>query len=286
MAEQDPNAPALFDVGTLAPTFMNLEIPEYAYMFGFIQADGHLNERTRNRGSLTVELNARDIHILHDFQRLTPYNSSITERTRSTNFSASHHSAVWSLSTLEARTILNRLGLPYGKKSKKITPPRVDFSRRDYVRGVIDADGSVGFTGQGLPFVSLTTASTAIGAYLCHYAKKVTGAERQIKRNARDGIYNVLYTKEAALQPAAHLYYPGCLALERKKVKAAAIQAWVRPADMKIAPPRRRWSPADDRELLRLGDPAAAAIALDRTEQSCFMRLWRLRTGRTPMPSR
>ncbi|MFE5588698.1 hypothetical protein [Streptomyces sp. NPDC056549] len=286
MAEQDPNAPALFDVSALAPTFMDLKIPEYAYMFGFIQADGHLNEQTRHRGRLTVELNARDIHILHEFQRLTPYNSSITERTRSTNFSTSHHSAVWSLSALEARTILNRLGLPYGKKSKKITPPRVAFSRRDYVRGVIDADGSVGFTGQGLPFVSLTTASTAIGAYLCHYAKKVTGAERQIKRNTRDGVYNVLYTKEAAVQLAAHLYYPGCLALERKKANAATIQAWVRPADMKVAPPRRRWSAADDRELLRLGDPAAAAVALDRTEQSCFMRLWRLRTGQTPMPSR
>ncbi|MGW8764629.1 LAGLIDADG family homing endonuclease [Streptomyces sp. NPDC055815] len=108
----------------------------------------------------------------------------------------------------------------------------MSFSRRDYLRGVIDADGSVGFTGQGFPFVSLTTASTAIGAYLCHYAKRITGASRQIRRNSRDGIYNVLYTKEAAVQLAAHLYYPGCLALQRKKSAAASLIEWVRPAEM------------------------------------------------------
>ncbi|MFF0476662.1 LAGLIDADG family homing endonuclease [Streptomyces sp. NPDC004284] len=287
MAEQDPSAPALFDISALtpaAPSFMDLKSPEYAYMFGFLQADGHLSEQTRNRGRLTVELNVRDIGILREFQRLTPYNSSIRERTRATNFSTSHHSATWSLSALEARTILNQLGLPYGKKSKKITPPRVPFSRRDYLRGVIDADGSVGYTGQGLPFVSLTTASTAIGAYLCHYTKKVTGAERRIKRNARDGIYNVLYTKEAAVQLAAHLYYPGCLALERKKSAAASLADWVRPAGMKIRPPRKPWTAEEDRTLLAAPTPAQAAAELGRSQSSCQVRRWRLINGIGPNP--
>ncbi|MBW5481918.1 hypothetical protein GPJ59_08500 [Streptomyces bambusae] len=249
-------------------------------MFGFLQADGHLEQGAGQKGRLTVEISARDIHILREFQELTPYHSSITERVRRTNFSASHHAAIWSLCALEARTTLNELGLPYGRKSTTITPPRCEFSRRDYIRGVIDADGSVGYTGQGFPFVSLTTASTAVGAYLCHYAKKVTGAERHIKRNARDSIYNIVYTKEAAQALAEHLYYPDCLGLQRKKDAAAGLATWVRPAGMRIAPPRRRWTPADDAELLRLGDPAAAACALDRTEQSCSMRLWRLRTGK------
>lgn len=287
MAEEDSSAPALFDIGALTPTtrpFMDLADPRYAYMFGFLQADGHLSEQTRNRGRLTVEINARDIEILREFQRLTPYNSSITERTRATNFSEEHHSVIWSLSALEARSVLNRLGLPYGKKSRKIQPPRVEFSRRDYLRGVIDADGSVGHTGQGLPFIALATASTAVGAYLCHYAKKVTGAERQIARNARDGIYNILYTKEAAVQLAEHLYHPGCLALERKRNAAASLSSWTRPEEMRVRPPGRRWKVREDRILLSLGDAKAAAEALGRTEQSCSLRLWRLNTGRVPMP--
>ncbi|MFD9609108.1 hypothetical protein ACFWWS_07045 [Streptomyces sp. NPDC059083] len=286
MAEQDPNAPALFDVDTLAPPFMNLEIPEYAYMFGFIQADGHLARGTGQKGKLSTEINARDIHILYEFQRLTPYYSSVTERVRTTNFAERHRSATWTLCALEARTIINKLGIPYGKKSRIIRPPRSEFSRPDYLRGIIDADGSLGWTAEGVPFLSLTSASTALAAYLCHYAKKITGAERIARRNTRDQVYVINYFKEQAQQLAEHLYYPGCLALEHKKANAVAIQSWIRPADMKIAPPRRRWSSAEDRELLRLGDPAAAAFALDRTEQSCCMRLWRLRTGQTPMPGK
>ncbi|MFD9332802.1 LAGLIDADG family homing endonuclease [Streptomyces sp. NPDC060028] len=272
VADQDPSAPM---------RFMDLQDPRYAYMFGFLQADGHLARGRGQKGRLTAEINARDIHILREFQQLTPYYSSITERVRQTNFAANHHSATWTVCSLEARTTVNELGIPYGKKSLSIKPPRTGFSHVDYLRGLIDADGSLGWTAQGFPFLSLTSASTAIAAYLCHYGKKITGIDRTISRNQRDGVYNVCYYKETAQQLAAHLYYDGCLALAHKKANAGAIQSWVRPADMRVAPPRRRWTANDDRELLRLNDPAAAGVALNRTAQSCSMRLWRLRTGKT-----
>ncbi|MDX2395551.1 hypothetical protein [Streptomyces sp. NPDC017949] len=270
MADQDPSA----------SRFMDLRIPEYAYMFGFLQADGHLARGQGQKGKLIAEINARDIHILREFQQLTPYYSSITERTRSTNVSELHHSATWTLCSLEARTIINELGIPYGKKSLSVKPPRTDFARPDYLRGIIDADGSLGWTAQGFPFLSLTSASTALAAFLCHYGKKITGTGRTISRNARDGVYNVCYYKETAQQLAAHLYYDGCLALAHKRANADAIQAWVRPAGMRVAPPRRPWTAQDDAVLVRLGDAAAAATALDRTEKSCVMRLWRIRSGR------
>ncbi|MCF3125541.1 hypothetical protein IPZ68_38485 [Streptomyces arenae] len=275
MAEHEPSA----------HPFMDLEVPEYAYMFGFLQADGHLQQGAGQKGKLSVEIDVRDIGILREFQRLTPYNSSITERTRSTNFAETHHSATWTLCALEARSKLNELGLPYGRKSKAVAPPRVEFSRRDYLRGVVDADGSVGHTSQGFPFVSLATLSTAVGVYFARYARQLTGAARLIKRNARDGIYNILYTKENAQALAADLYYPGCLALARKLTAADSLATWVRPADMKVAPERRRWKDWEDRVLLERNDPASAAAELGRSENSCSLRLWRLKTGRAPMPA-
>ncbi|MFE7373007.1 hypothetical protein [Streptomyces anulatus] len=290
MAEHDTNAPPLFEIGDLlpapadGPVFMDLEHPDYAYMFGFLQADGHLAQGTGRKGRLTVEISVRDIAVLREFQRLTPYNSSITERVRATNFSQEHHSAIWTLCDQEARARINGLGLPYGRKSKKITPPRGEFSRRDYLRGVIDADGSVGHTGQGLPFVSLTTASAAVGAYLCRYAKAVTGAARQIGRNARDGVFNVVYTKEAAVQLAGHLYYPGCLSLARKRTAAASLASWERPADMRVRPPGRRWKAWEDHVLLAHDDAGAAATELGRSVASCSVRLWRLKTGEVRRP--
>ncbi|MEU1365837.1 hypothetical protein ABZ454_06850 [Streptomyces sp. NPDC005803] len=288
MAEHDLNAPALFEVSDLVPRstgFIDLTDPEYSYMFGFVQADGHLSAGSGQKGRLTVEINVRDVAILREFQRLTPYHSSITERIRATNFADRHHSAIWSLCSLEARSLINELGIPYGRKSRRITPPRVDFSARDYLRGVIDADGSVGITGQGFPFVSLTTASTAVGAYLCFYTKQVTGAQRYIKRNARDGIYNVMYTMEAAVRLAEHLYYPGCLALRRKQEAAGTVFAWQRPPGVKPRGKNRRWKPWEDEVLVRLDSAVAAAPELDRSEASCSMRLWRLKSGQIPTPA-
>ncbi|NGO48480.1 hypothetical protein G6048_42535 [Streptomyces sp. YC419] len=264
---------------------MDLEDPNYAYMFGFLQADGHLAKGAGQKGRLTVEINARDIAILREFQRLTPYNSSISERTRSTNFAGTHHSATWTLCSLEARTRLNELGLPYGRKSKKITPPRVEFSRRDYLRGVIDADGSVGYTSQGLPFISLTTASTAIVAYLCFYTRKMTGSERSPRRNQRDGIYNIMYITEAAQALTAHLYYPGCLSLKRKQAAADSVANWVRPTGSKPRPPRIKWTCEMDRILLAAPTIAHAAAELNYSQSACQVRRWKLLHGLVPLPN-
>jgi hypothetical protein len=54
---------------------------------------------------------------------------------------------------------------------------------------------------------------------------------------------------------------------------------------MRVAPERRRWTAHEDRVLLRLNNDAAAAEELGRTEKSCYIRLWRMRTGQVPMPT-
>ncbi|MER5767752.1 LAGLIDADG family homing endonuclease [Streptomyces sp. NPDC001985] len=260
-------------------TFMDLQDPRYAYMFGFLQADGHLATGTGKKGRLAVELSHRDLAILEAFQRLTPYRTTIRERTRTTNFAASHRSAIWTLCSLEARTLLESLGLPPGRKSDRVAPPRVPFSQPDYLRGIIDADGSVGFTATGLPFVSLTTASTAIATFLRDYTERVFGIPRTAKRNARDGVYNLMYMREAGVTLAQHLYPADALALERKKAAAAEVSAWVRPPEMKRAGPRRRWNPAEDHVLLSSPTVADAAALLQRSVSSCLNRRHRLRPG-------
>jgi hypothetical protein len=36
--------------------FLDLTSADHAYLFAFLQCDGHLSESTRNRGRLSVEL--------------------------------------------------------------------------------------------------------------------------------------------------------------------------------------------------------------------------------------
>ncbi|MFG2431700.1 hypothetical protein [Streptomyces sp. NPDC048590] len=101
---------------------------------------------------------------------------------------------------------------------------------------------------------------------------------------AHPAIYNVLYTKEAAIELAGHLYYPGCLSLARKQTAAENLRSWERPAAMRLRPVSRRWKPWEDHILLDLGDASAAAVELSRSEASCSVRLWRLKTGQVELP--
>ena len=152
---------------------MDLEDPRYAYMFGFLQADGHLAAGPGRKGRLSVEINVRDIAILREFQRLTPYHSSITERVRSTNFSGEpplgHLDALRPGSQdhdqpagpalraeVEAESIHHVWSSPAATTCAASSTPTAPSARR----------------ARDLPFVSLATASAAVGAYLCRYAKK------------------------------------------------------------------------------------------------------------------
>ncbi|WP_263166842.1 LAGLIDADG family homing endonuclease [Streptomyces sp. SCSIO ZS0520] len=265
------------------PDFMDLEVPDYAYMFGFIQADGHLQPGPGQKGRLSVEIGFRDLHILEAFARLTPYYSRIRERSRDTNFSPGHRSVVWTLCSLEARTTLNRLGMPYGKKSRDIAPPTAPFSVGAYLRGILDADGAVGFTGQGFPYVALATSSTAIARFYAEYAKRITGADRTVARNRRDQVYNILYCKEEAQALALDLYPAGALCLRRKQEAAESLRHWVRPQGMRKVT-RRRWEDWEDEVLLSGVTLAAAARQLERSLSSCQLRQWRLRNGIAPAP--
>ncbi|MFE5583476.1 LAGLIDADG family homing endonuclease [Kitasatospora sp. NPDC056531] len=257
-------------------TFFDLERPEHAYMFAFLQADGHLTEQSRNRGRLSVELSARDAPILEEFQRLCPYNSTISYRTRTTNFKAEHTSVIWTVCAREFRKELQALGLPVGRKSEIVAPPTVPFSERDYLRGLIDADGSVGLTSDGLPFVSLTTKSDAMALFCTTYAERLCGAQRKPNRNKRDNIYNIPFLNEAGVALATDLYYPGCLALPRKQASADRAGIWVRPPTMRFAPPRRSWSQEEDEVIRTAASMELASEQLGRTLKSCKIRHWRL----------
>lgn len=255
--------------------FMDVTQPEYAYMFGFLQADGHLHAGPGDKGRLSLEVSSVDRELLLKFQKLCPYPSSVRDRTRDTNFKANHTSSTWSMCALEGRTIICSLGLPYGKKSTLVRPPTVEFSARDYIRGLVDADGAVGFTANSYPFISLTTSSDAIAKHFCEFGKAVGGASRNPGKNARDNVFNILYTSDPAVAIVREIYYDGALALDRKATKAQVVKAWERPATMRARAAPTRWTAEDDTVLLS-NTNARAAELLGRTEKSCTIRRWRL----------
>src|SRR5487761_1218959 len=90
----------------------DLRDPASAYVFGFMQADGHHSAGQGRKGSISIEIMAQDVDMLRAMQSVIPWRTSIHLRTRSTNFSrGAASSAVPTLCALEGRMRLLDLGL-------------------------------------------------------------------------------------------------------------------------------------------------------------------------------
>lgn len=207
----------------------DLEQPEYSYMIGFMQADGHLAADSRNRGRLSIELSKVDKSLLEKFQNLIPVNSTLGERQRNTNFKEQHRSVFLKVYSKDFRDTINYFGVPYGKKSTIIAPPSMKHSPIDYWRGIIDADGSVGFTAKKFPFISLVTASENLKEAYCNFVYDVVGYKPNVNKNKRDNVYNIIITREYCQSLTSTLYYDGCISLERKYNASVEIDKWIRP---------------------------------------------------------
>ncbi|WP_414577217.1 hypothetical protein [Anabaena sp. CCY 9402-a] len=256
-------------------TNITLENPYYAYLFGFIQTDGHLYNNTRDRGCLSIEINKQDEHILWAFQNLIPFNSSITERVRTTNFSSDNKTVIWRVYDKRFRDYLELWGLPNGSKSQLIKLPSCRFSKVDYFRGLIDGDGSLGLTSKGFPFLSLVTSSSYIAIGYIEFINQMTGQVKTSTRNTRDRVYNIVVYKEDAQTLVRQLYYNNCLALSRKIIKAREVLSWSRPADMTRVKHRKLWTLEEDQFITNHSIECSMKV-LSRSRNSVEMRLWRL----------
>lgn len=262
--------------------YINLKVPEYSYFFGFAQTDGSLSSPKKfpNKGKFQIEINGKDLHILKSFKNLFPsVYSSIKKRVRNTNFKNNHTSYVWVISNKSFRDEINKLGIPYGKKSEIIYPPKTDFCERDYVRGLIDGDGSLGITARNVPFVSFTVKSEKLKDYLLDVIEKIAEERKRVNRNTRDNIYNIMINRERAQDFIKYLYYPECLCLKRKLKSAKTALKWKRPKGLIRILNKKFWDKIQDEYILKHKIDESCNY-LKRTRRSIGMRLWRLRNNK------
>ncbi len=259
--------------------YINLKIPEHSYFFGFVQTDGSLAASSRNRGKLQIEIGKMDLHILKSFKKLFPMiYSSIKKRVRDTNFKNNYESYTFGIFNMGFRDEINKLGIPYGKKPEIISPPKSDFCEKDYIRGLVDGDGSVGITKQGLPFISFTVKSEKLKNFFLKVVENIVGERKRLSRNKRDSIYNIMVNREKAQKFIRYLYYPDCLTLKRKLKAAKIALKWKRPKNMKRIF-QKFWERWED-EYILAHTTKESCNYLKRTKNSVGMRLWRLRNNK------
>lgn len=255
---------------------LDLTRPDHAYFFGFMQGDGTLyqSKRNPNKGKLAADLSIRDQDIVFRFKAMFPQ-STITYRRRATNFAEDYQSIVWSMCQQNFREDIEACGLPVGNKSLIVKPPEVPYSVIDYWRGLVDADGSLGWTKAGLCFLSLVTTSEVMARAFEAFLATLTSKMKHTQRNTRDKAFNIMVTREDAQIVASTLYYGDCLALDRKVAKASEVMTWVRRAGSRRIS-QKKWTLEQD-AILRTLTPNQAAEKLGRTQSSVKNRKERLR---------
>jgi hypothetical protein len=217
----------------------DLTQPTVAYFWGFAQTDGHLcgNKNPRsNKGRFQIELNYRDADIIYKIRDLfvDRVHVGISNRNRDTNFKNGGSYISLTISNQGFREGLKLLGFPQGKKQGLIIPPNNPFSEKDYVRGLIDGDGSIGFaiSRNGQPVISLFTTSEQIAKYYTGFLERTLNIRKNPHRNKRDGGFNITIGREGAVAFANLIYYDGALALNRKMELANLVKQWKRkPSD-------------------------------------------------------
>ncbi|MFS0885112.1 hypothetical protein [Aeromicrobium sp. 179-A 4D2 NHS] len=256
--------------------------PRWSYILGLLQTDGHHQSGGGQKGKITLELNSRDRQVLEDISDFLPCNSSVLDRTRDTQFKVDYTSSTLAFSSLEMRKLFAEVGLLVGRKSKSIAPPSVPISTPDYVRGLLDGDGSIGFTAKRSPFIGFVTDSEPMVRFYCDVIESVTGRVRRPGRNTRDSVFNVLLKNQAAFDLARWAWYPGHeLAIPRKAAAAQSIFKFDAEVGIAATYFRKTWS--DEEDAIVLSNPVRrAAELLERTIKSVGARRHRLITaGRT-----
>jgi len=246
-----------------------------AYLFAFAQCDGHLSEQSRNRGRLSIELSHKDVQLLRDLREILNkkgITASLTTRTRNTNYKENYQTSCLNIFSLEFRRELIDLGFPVGKKSNLLKAPDVQtLNLKGYHRGLIDGDGSIGLSAEGIPFISFATDSLQLAKAFKKYIQQVTGHLPQNKRNQRDRIFNITLVRNNAQSIARSIYLDATICIDRKREQAEKVLAWQRETSH-----RSYWHPCEEErliDLLRKGNPInEIALILQRKPDAVAVR--------------
>lgn len=213
----------------------------FSYMIGLFQTDGTMSKFERNRGKFLLSLSVKDSDIIYKIKDIIPYNYKISNRIKHTKFKRDnkiyeYHNEIITYCVMNQffRNFLFENGIPYGKKSKIINIPKSEkLSKYDYIRGLVDGDGSLGFTKKGFPYIGFVTESDDMKFFIIDFISEITGKDRKVNnRNKRDNIYNIVIYKEDAIRFCELVYYENCLSINRKYETARNIINWKRPIEM------------------------------------------------------
>lgn len=187
--------------------FKVIDSADKAYILGWIFTDGNIRNKGRNH-CLNIELHNNDEYILKYIKKSMKWEGNIHRRSNRKHSYMSINSKTI-CNDLEQRGLTERKTWESSPHIKNIP----EKYQKDYVRGMIDGDGSISKTGN----ISFVGNEFALKEF-CEYVEKITGTKyipkcKNIERNIPWYIY---IRKKDSIKLYNELYYDGCPNLKRK----------------------------------------------------------------------
>ena len=199
--------------------------PEMAYILGYVLADGCIIEGTYKgySGSLKLGVQTRDIDILEKIKKQLK-----SEHKISIVKGAAHLG-------IASQTIVNdlkSLGIIYRKSLRENVPTVPHKYKKDFIRGVIDGDGSIHFDKRNYPTISVFCGKNTITFIQNHFLNTFNLYSKisSVKKDKHSQfLFYIAYRSNSAKTLIAYLYKDASLYLERKfKLAQRAMMAEIR----------------------------------------------------------
>ena len=186
--------------------------PEMAYILGYILADGCIIEGTYKgySGALKLGVQTRDIDILEKIKKQLK-----SEHKISIVKGAAHLG-------IASQTIVNdlkSLGIIYRKSLRENVPAIPRKYIKDFIRGIIDGDGSIHFDKRSHPTISVCGGKNTITFIQTHFLNTFNLYSKisSVKKDERSQfIFYIAYRSNSAKTLIKYLYEDATLYLERK----------------------------------------------------------------------
>jgi len=186
-----------------------------AYILGFIFADGGIVKITHNGSSdkLGFGQNKKDVDILRKIKQMLSAEQALSPSGNYVHFS------IFSQVIVDD---LKKLGVLYRKsfrKSRGKIPKIPKKYIRDFIRGIVDGDGSISFDKKGYPTLSICGRKEVIVFIRNHFLSKfnIYSKISQGKKNGKlSNVFYICYRCNSAKTLINYLYNNADLYLERK----------------------------------------------------------------------
>lgn len=208
-------------VRSLDESVFDTVTPESAYWVGFLMADGAVTTHRQGAPQIRVNLSETDReHLLkfRSFLKSSHTVSRIVLNDHRPGWENSQPQASLSVASARLSEALARFGV-VPRKSKTAEVRGGLEHNRDFWRGVVDGDGSVGFSG-GRPVLQLAGSRPLMEQFLS-YVQTVAETKAQVRPSGP--IWAIGVTGKAAVQVIQALYEGSRVSLDRKRVKAEGI---------------------------------------------------------------